>query len=181
MTKISTLLSILFFVLGSSGCYPEKGKRIRKINELEEMLLDQAKQKEVNQNGINRLLEDYARFAADFPSDSLAPEYLYKRAQFLQYMRFFEESIDGYRMITSVYPDYRHTPFCMFVQGFLFDSELQSYDSARVRYTAFLEKYPKHPLAKDVKLLLVQLGKTPDELVEGFQKMNAETDSIPAQ
>jgi hypothetical protein len=162
------------------GCYPEKAKQIKQIGELENRLLSKAKEKSIDEQAVLGLLDRYEAFANRFPSDSLAPEYLFKRAQFLQYMHFYTDCITAYQRIVSEYPNHRHGAFSMFVQGFLYDSELQLTDSARLYYKTFLKKHPSHPLAKDVDLLLLQLGKSPDELVAGFRS-SADSASLEAK
>jgi len=44
-------------------------------------------------------------------------------------------------------------------------------------YREFLQKYPNHEFADDAELSLKNLGKTPEELLEQFQK-TATGDSI---
>lgn len=163
------------------GCFPEKAKQIKQISALESRLLSKAKEKSIDEQAVLVLLDRYESFANRFPSDSLAPEYLFKRAQFLQYMHFYTDCISAYQRIASEYPYHRHGAFSMFVQGFLYDSELQITDSARLYYQAFLKQHPRHPLAKDVDLLLIQLGKSPDELVAGFRNQidSASTEARP--
>ncbi len=160
------------------GCFPEKAKQIKQISALESRLLSKAKEKSIDEQAVLVLLDRYELFADRFPADSLAPEYLFKRAQFLQYMHFYSDCITAYQRISSDYPNHRHGAFSTFVQGFLYDSELQLTDSARLHYQTFLKKYPRHPLAKDVDLLLLQLGKSPDELVAGFRN---QTDSVSTE
>jgi hypothetical protein len=40
---------------------------------------------------------------------------------------------------------------------------------------SFLKKYPKHPYCKDAEMSIKNLGKTDEELIREFEKMNADS------
>jgi hypothetical protein len=49
---------------------------------------------------------------------------------------------------------------------------IQKYEDASRYYRLFLKKYPNHPLAKDAKISLDNIGKTPEDLVKEFELKN---------
>jgi hypothetical protein len=56
------------------------------------------------------------------------------------------------------------------MQGNIYESELNDLDKARECYERYLQYYPNKPFAKDVKVLLDNLGKSPEELLKSIQK-----------
>jgi len=68
--------------------------------------------------------------------------------------------------------DYKcqYSPEALFFQGFTIDSDGRDTAMARTYYEKFLTNYPNHPLSVQVNQLLGVLGKSPEDLIKGFQK-----------
>ena len=61
------------------------------------------------------------------------------------------------------------------------DNDIKNIVKARAAYQDFLQKYPKSDLANDATLSLQNLGKTPEEIVKGFEvKAKLKADSAAA-
>ena len=56
------------------------------------------------------------------------------------------------------------------MQGFVNENLLMDMDKAKYHYERFIKEYPNHALAKDTKVLIENLGKTPEELIKSFQE-----------
>ena len=77
-----------------------------------------------------------------------------------------------YDEILDDYPDFEKAPTVLFLKAFVYDDQLQDYTNAKKYYELFLEKYPNNEFTDDAEISLKNLGKTPEELIEEFQKNN---------
>ena len=94
------------------------------------------------------------------------------------------ESMAFYRRLYDQYPGYSKAPVALFLQGFIHENQLGQLDSASYYYTTFLERFPDHPIASDVRLSLENLGKSPEELIKMFQEQQmqqADSSAIAAE
>jgi tetratricopeptide (TPR) repeat protein len=115
-------------------------------------------------------LDKTQAFVSAFPTDSLAPAYLFKAADVARGLRKYGLAIQMAGKVWRDYPDYPMAPDAMFLQGFTYDAHLEDPDQARIYYEQFLEKYPDHPFTSNVQQLLSVLGKDPAEMVREFEK-----------
>ena len=61
---------------------------------------------------------------------------------------------------------------CLFLQGFVYESQLHNIIRAKEAYTEFIRKYPRHQLAKDAQFSIENLGKSDEELIKMFEEKN---------
>jgi len=113
-------------------------------------------------------------FAMALPKDPESPEYLFKAAETSNTLRTYEKSFSLYDWIIDLYPQHTRAPISLFMKGFLFDGTLNDSANAAKYYNEFLEKYPSNQFAKDAKILLENLGKTDEEVLQDLMKKNPE-------
>ncbi|MCD6367195.1 MAG: tetratricopeptide repeat protein [Bacteroidales bacterium] len=111
----------------------------------------------------------YARFAHDFPTDSLSPEYLFKAAEIARALHNGQEAVLYYDKICTDYPNYEKTPTSLFLKAFTYENILKDTVNAKVGYQEFIEKYPNNQFADDAQYSLKYLGKSPEELIKMFE------------
>ncbi len=102
------------------------------------------------------------------PKDSENPNYLHKAGEIARSMRAFPKAIDLYKWIYEKYPDSPKAAQALFMSAFTHDNELKQKDKAKNLYEEFLKKYPNDDFADDTQFLLKNLGKTNEEIIEGF-------------
>lgn len=158
------LLMVLF-----GACNPKQSWKRNAIDTAEKKLMEDAKSGKVDTAAVNSLLAEYESYSETYPSDTLGAAYLFKAADFYRYMRKPLKSIGVYEKIYERYPSIAKHPYALFLQGFIYENEVGNPHAAKVLYEKFLEKYPNHLMAKDVRTTLENLGKTPEELVAEFQ------------
>ncbi len=153
------------------ACNPDKEKNemISKIETLQNDLKNTQQNIAINPNKSIDLIHLYTTFANTYPKDTLTPKYLFYSAEMLIAIKKYDEANAVYDRIMSEYPNYVNTPFSLFLKGFNFENNLYDTGNAKKCYEAFLNKYPNHKLANDVKMSLLMLGKTPEELVKEFE------------
>ena len=142
--------------------------------------LDQMHENLMNQMDTGFATKDvvaYAKEAELYMSiygDSLAAEHLFNAADLYRGIGDYTKALDTWYIVYRSYDREGHpkAPHAMFQCGFTYDSVLNKKDLAKTLYQMFLKRYPDHALAKDAKLLLVNLDKSPEDLIKEFQKKN---------
>ena len=115
----------------------------------------------------------YEKFASTFPKDSLAPSYLMKAADICSNTNQAAKSVELCRKIVEQYPNFKEGPTVMFMMAFVTENKLNNIPRAKELYQEFIQKYPNHPLVKDAKASIENLGLSDEELMAKFQKMNS--------
>lgn len=83
------------------------------------------------------------------------------------------KALQLYLAVSEQYPDHRRAPTALFMMGHIYEADLQDLDRAKNAYEAFLKRYPNDPdYADDARYALKYLGKSPEELIAEFEKMN---------
>ena len=179
MKKISAII-ILFAVI--TGCKSGKEKLVEKITESEKNLLKDSSAVVDRKKG-QEIINLYQEYALQYKDDTLSAEYLFRAAEISNGIGQYKNAIELYRK-SSTYNSYSKQPIALFLQGFIYENQLQDYANARKVYEEFLQKYPNHKLAADVNFSIANLGKSPEELVKMFEKNDSTTskaDSVIAK
>ncbi len=111
-----------------------------------------------------------ATHAALRPDDRHTPDLLFEAADVAGALRDYQRALDIYERINVAYSDYQKAPEALFMRAFTLDAELKRYDEAKVYYQEFLEQYPDHELAPSAKFSLENLGKSEEEIIQGFME-----------
>ncbi len=165
---LSVIISMSLF-----SCTSSRDKMSGKISEMESEMKTVQK---VDSGSVKELISAYLNFASKYAKDSLAPEYLYKAAGLANGLNRGTQSIDLYESIIHTYPDYKRLPDCYFMEVFAYENVLGNIGKASEYYNKFLEKFPDHSLADDARAALKYLGKSSDEMIKEYEKMNASGD-----
>jgi tetratricopeptide (TPR) repeat protein len=168
--RIYSLLIAFVFILLLASCNPNQAWKKHKIDSKEKSIMEEAKKGKIDTIGLKELLVAYDAYVTAFPTDSGSANYLFKEADFYRYMHKPVRSIQIYARIYDDYPQYFKRPYALFLQGFIYENEIRNLDSARVKYESFLTIYPNHPIAKDVRITLSNMGKTPEQLIHEFEE-----------
>ncbi|MDO9255771.1 MAG: tetratricopeptide repeat protein [Bacteroidales bacterium] len=128
----------------------------------------------VDSVAVNELVSAYQNFSSKYPDDSLSPEYLYKAAGLAAGFNRGAQAIDIYESLIQTYPHYKKIPECYFMAAFTYENTLGNIGKAKVFYTKFLVKYPDHELADDARAAIKFLGKSPEEMVRGFDTISSD-------
>jgi tetratricopeptide (TPR) repeat protein len=166
---------ILLVIFGA--CNPKQSKLRNTIAEQEKTLMEKARNNQADSAAVNALLTNYEEYANNYPGDTIGAEYLFKAADFYRYLRKPLRSVELYKKIYEKYPSSTRRPYALFLQGFMFENEVGNLHAAQMMYEKFLKEYPEHTLAKDVRVTLANLGKTPEQMIAEFEA-KAQQDSL---
>lgn len=157
----------------------EKSADREKISQREKKLFENTATYFDNMPLAEELIALYEDYYKNYPEDSLTAGYIFKAGETARSLNKGEEAIRFYDIIYNEYKDYDKNAYCLFLKGFVYENVIRNILKAKEFYTLFIEKYPDHEFADDAKILVDQLGKSPEELIRGFEEnQNAEKDTI---
>jgi len=172
MIRNFSLLFVGLTVIFLSGCSSvdrEREKMRSTITELEPWLYADTVSA-LNTSKASELMGRFVSFAETYPTDSLSPEYLFKGAELAMNLKLPGRSLELYQMILNRYPDFEKAPYCLFMQAFIHENQLQQYDVAKALYQQFIGQYPDHELAEDARVSVEFMGRPLEDLIESWQK-----------
>lgn len=174
------LLIITLLVLLISSCKEKKSERdiaVDRINELENQLYGDTVVTDINLKSAGDIIQSYISFADKFSKDSLAPEYLYRAAEISMNLNNGNQAILYFENIKLRYPDFDKKPICLFLQAFIYEDQLGNTEKATDLFNEFMEKYPNHDLYDDAEISVKNMGKSLEEIIQGFN-LNEDEEQI---
>jgi len=164
------LMAAALIVMVASCSTPQQDA-LDNINEMEKNTFSENGL--VNTENVDDLIAVYESFANDFPADTLSPDFLFKAGDVAMNTNRSNKAIKLYDRIINEYNGYHKAPEALFLKGYVYENNLGRLDKAKAIYEEFLTKYPDNEFADDAEVSLKYLGKSPEELIEIFQKENA--------
>lgn len=162
---IFLLVAILTII---SGCKPSHEKSLHRITDMETRL-SKSQTMTFDKVKADSLLGLYNNFIQRFPKDSLSPKYLFHSAQLAMTMGDGPKSLELFDRYIATYPESPKASVCMFFKAYVYENILHTLDKAKETYLAFAEKYPNSEFARDAKIAVQNLGKSPEEMVHEFE------------
>ena len=174
MKQLIPLILLTGFLF--SSCSSEKQKLAKAIaNKEQELAADSLKPADINK--AKEMIALYKQYAEKFKDDTLSNEYIFKAADISNGIGQSREAIALYAQVSGK-QNFRKQAVALFLQGFIYENQLQDYFQARRIYQEFLDRYPGHPLTNDVTYSLNNLGKSPEELIKEFENKQLAGDSM---
>ena len=174
--KISYLL-LFAFAVGLTACTRPQEKLAAQIKEQEESLFAGNQSQILDTSKANAIVNLYLAYADQYPDDTLSADMLFKAGDITNGLGRIEDAITFFGRVQR-YPNYQRTPDALFLQGFITENTVGNPDAAKSYYDKFLQQYPNHKLAEDVKMSIKNLGKSPEELIQMFEANNVKLDSL---
>ena len=143
----------------------------KKIDSLE-MILFHDSMGVINQKVSQELMITYEKFVNQNPDDSLTADYLFRNAQIALSLKLGSRSVTYLEQFCSKYPQHPKAPHALFLEAFIYETELNKLDMAKQKYEEFITKYPQNDLYPDAKISLENLGKSGEEIMKEFEKKN---------
>ena len=126
---------------------------------------------------LKKAVTTYQDYAAIFPENADAPDYLLKASDFAYTLGQPEKAVKILDHIISDYPDYNRMEDVLFSRASHLDFELRDTTRAKQAYTEFINKYPDSELVKDAESRIENISLSLEELAEKFMKQ-LEEDSL---
>lgn len=154
------------------SCTSERDREAKGISKLEEELTAQAARPEPEK--LNELMGLYLNFVANHPTDSTAPQYLFKAVNLAMGMNNGQKAMELVDRTLNEYPKSEKLAETIFLKAYIYENLLSNLGLAQKTYRDFLLLYPDHELSDDAEAALLNLGKSPEELVREFEAKAAE-------
>ncbi len=160
----------LVALLGMFSCNTEQNKEARtelmeKITRLEQGAFNN-QTLEYNRDTALLLIKAYQSFIEQYPEDTAGKNYAYLNAQLSQSIKLYGEAIRKYQDFSQHYPEDEKAAKALIMVGLIYETNLKDTVNAKKAYEIFLEKYPTHPMAKDIKTMIQFLSLSDKELME---------------
>jgi outer membrane protein assembly factor BamD (BamD/ComL family) len=152
------------------GCKPSQEQRISEIVQAEQETAN-----DFDTTKLNRLRLLYHTFVSDYPTDSLAAQYLFQAGRTAMLMQDGRQALTDFASLVNRYPNSRWTADCFFHRAYVYENVMYDMVQAKRAYEDFINRYPDHPLVQDALLSIRYLGKDPSEIVAGFEAVDDST------
>ncbi len=151
------------------SCQGKKQQLKKKIEKKETKLYSDTAQQNFNIDRAHTTAKLYRQYAREFPQDSIAPKYLFKAVELYKFIGKYDVALKVLDSLYQEFPDYDKRPYCLFLQGFIYENNLNELNKAQQKYQTFLKKYPDHKLRDDVKFSLKNLGRSPKAIIDSLE------------
>lgn len=177
---LTALLAVVACGTPSTPDTPEAkaAEMVARIQSMEDSLFNSG---EFDRRKAQGLVDVYKAYAAAFPLDSLAPEYIFRAAGVSKSMRQPEQSVLLYDRIIKDYRGWPRLADAYYLKAFTIDSEMDQKGEAQRAYTEVINLFPDHAFARDARIMIENLSLTDEELIEKFQRMAEEQEAQAAQ
>lgn len=163
---------LLFFALACKQQKTPEEVMQFEIAKMEENLSQNAMS--LNEANGFEMLKKYDLYVQKFPQDTLVPALLFKSGELAMTIKATNKALFYFNKLQNNFPDYKNTPYSVFLQAFLYESQMNDTAKAREYYNLFISKYPNHSLVKDAKASINMLGKDLNEIIKEFEAKNKE-------
>lgn len=178
-TEASDILSICF-----SQAFPGDNRKVEILAKLtqqitpEEYLVNLAKSifpdtmNSYDKEKAFNYVDACEAYALVLPGSDKSPEFLFSAAQTSKLLQTYDKCISLFDWIIEKYPTHIKAENSSFMKGFLFDNDLKDTATARKFYNEFIQKFPKSEFVDDAQMLIRNLGKSEEEILQELQKKN---------
>tara|TARA_B110000046_G_C13011965_1_gene407050 strand:- start:101 stop:688 length:588 start_codon:yes stop_codon:yes gene_type:complete len=119
---------------------------------------------------LKEAITAFQDFAAIFPEDPKAPDYLLKASDISLTTEQPQMSVALLEQIIEKFANYRRIEDVKYNRASHLDFELRDTTLAKEAYQDFIEEYPNSPLVNDCKSRIENIRYSADELVEKFMR-----------
>ena len=170
MKNLISLLIVATIIFASCSESP-RDKDVKKITAIENKLINDTTMLLDKKLAID-IIEQYSAFSENYPTDSLTPEYLFKAARLSMNMNNGNRAVRLFDKIVKQYPDYNKLAETVFLSAYVYENLLNDNAKAKEFYLQFMKEFPDNVLYKDAKASIDNMGKSLDEIIQGFEKNN---------
>lgn len=171
--RLATMCGAALLMAACAGTpkEPSRDELAATIDSLERPLMDNSRALAVDTAKGREIIDLYLHFADSYPADTLAPHYLHQAARVACGMGLIDEMSQSYNRVIENYPTYDNIAECYYEMGLALDNAGRK-EEARKVYEEFLEEFPDHFLANDIRNSLPLLDLSDKMLIEHLQNMD---------
>ncbi|MEW6469538.1 MAG: tetratricopeptide repeat protein [Bacteroidota bacterium] len=144
----------------------EKDSLHKLVKHLDSLVYYNRKGDKVDLKVSNSAVKSHLAYAERYPGEKDAALYLFRASDVaINDLNQPALSVKILEDLVRRYPDFKELPICYFQLGTTYDNRLQDTAKTRMYYDLFLEKYPNHELAPQVRTLKTLVGKNIDDII----------------
>jgi len=162
------LLTAYCLLLTLASCTSEQQKLEQAIAAKEKELYGDSTMK-VDFSKAKDMIALYGDFVKKYPDDEKAEDYLFKAGEVSMGTMQSNVAIKYFEQYYLKFPKAEKAPYSLFMQGFIYETQLQNTEKAKWCYEKFISDFPDHKLAQDAKYSIANLGKSEEELIREFE------------
>jgi len=153
---------------------PTEEKVNAQIVKLKKLMADTTVAANINRSAYPQLANAYVQSVAVAPKADSAAIRLKDAGELFMSVGDAMNASKVWEQLIKDYPETDAAKSGMFQLAFCYQEFFKDLDKAKTLYEQFLVKYPKDQLAISAKFSLENLGKSADEIIEGFNKKNVQ-------
>lgn len=132
-----------------------------------------------NTEAVPEVVDMFCQYAKENPEAEDAPDWLFKALEIAVGYLEPQKAIEIGDKLFNQYPNYDKTPVGMFMLGtMVYEDKLGELGKAKMLYDKIIANYPESEFAPVAEQAIINLGKTPEEIIREFEAKNI-IDSIP--
>jgi tetratricopeptide (TPR) repeat protein len=178
MKNVVWILALTLFLFSCTSKQKEAKKKemIKKIESVEKDFMGYIGKGQLNYEKGKELENLYDSYITDYPRDTVVPKIIYNAGSIkLKYMNDINGAINFFKRLKENYPKYEQTPMAIYTLAYIYNDRKRDFDKARENYQYLIDHYPNHFLAEESKILIVNVGKTDEDLWKYIQEKNNST------
>ncbi len=164
------LILCAVMLLPVSSCKQKTGQNAvlrEEIRKMEETLSANAMTLETK--SAFELLDKYESYVNHYPQDTSAGTYLFKAGELAMAVKAPKQALFYLQKLQQNYPRHPQVPYSIFLQAFIYETQVNDLAKAREYYEQFIARYPDHPLTDDARVSIDMLGKDLNEVIKSFE------------
>jgi tetratricopeptide (TPR) repeat protein len=171
------LLPIILFAISCNTSSTEGSLALKEVTEesIQSIISDLKESNTIDKEKVSELIRSIDAFANSNPKNKNTPQHLELKAKYLGALGNNKEAIKVYNNLYNNFKSSENSSDALFMMAFLYENNIGDKEKAKEFYKKYLEEFPTKDFAKDAKFSLDNIDKTPEELMEMFNKQNAET------
>lgn len=115
----------------------------------------------------------FDEFVSRYPENPKSPDLLFKAGEISANIKLPQPALNYFQRYLKKYPKGDKAAPSLFMQAFIYEEQLNDTANARKLYSKVIEEYPGTRMAQDASASIQNLGKSPEELIREFEKLNS--------
>jgi outer membrane protein assembly factor BamD (BamD/ComL family) len=171
MKLIKYSLALLLSWSAFTSCTSEQQKLSSKIESEEKGLINDTT-KILDPSKAQLVIQDYLKYVEQFPQDTMSANYLFRAADVSVGLKDYNRSVELLDKLMKDFPTHRQFSKALFLQAFIYETNLRDVEKAKTKYREFITKFPNSPMTEGAKATLSQLeqGLSDEEMVKMFMQ-----------
>jgi TolA-binding protein len=128
--------------------------------------------REMDTAAAQEMLQLLQAYIDSFPNDTLVPEALFYAGDVAQGLGDYWGGVKFLNRLYRTYPESKRAPEAVLLQAFILDEHLNQKNLAAKSYEDFIERFPNHARAREVRGMMLLLNEGEEAFIKRIEKDN---------